>query len=160
MFKRLLRFATMLPLLAVALIPATAAAASGSTTIKGTGMTVVFPGTATLAGVTVVVPFTITCGPLPSPTYYSFGNASLSLLQASPARAANGQGYTYLSPGYNVTCDGVTANSMSMTINPNTYSSAFHPGPATANFSAQLCSYGYTYVCESASNSSVPIQIK
>jgi hypothetical protein len=157
-FRRLLRFAAALPLLAIPLIPATATAA-GSTTITGTGMTVVFSG-AKLAGVTVVVPLKLECAPLPP---FGFGFANLSLLQASPARAANGQGGTFLQPGFNVTCDGVTFNSLAIAVNPNQFSSPFHPGPATANFSAQICSFSgfpsFSFTCDSASNASFQILI-
>ena len=174
------RLAVALPLLAIPLFASSAFAATGPTTITGSGLSVTFPGANTRIGVSVTVPIQVVCSPLPPAPFGSFGNGHLSLVQATPSgKAAVGAGDVFWfingtqgggkggGPGGSVmglTCDGSTVNAGTITVTPDTltdpFTGALHNGPADATFSGQVCSFSYFgSTCDSVGPASFPTKI-
>src|SRR3989442_11905600 len=127
------RLAVALPLLPLPLFACSPFAATGPTTITGSGLSVTFPGANTRIGVSVTVPIQVVCSPLPPAFFGTFGNGHLSLVQATPSgKAAVGAGdvFWFLNgstgggkgggggPGtfMALTCDGTTINTGAITV--------------------------------------------
>jgi hypothetical protein len=163
-WKKYARLAVALPLLAIPLFATSASAAAGPTTITGSGLSVTFPGPNTRIGVSVTVPIQVVCSPLPQSFFGTFGNARLSLVQATPSgkaavgavdvvwflnntqfsgKGGGGPGGSFMG----LTCDGRTVNAGMLTVTPDTFTDPFtgalHNGPADATFSGQVCSFSY-----------------
>ena len=180
-WKKYARLVVALPLLAIPLFATSASAAAGPTTITGSGLSVTFPGPNTRIGVTVTVPIKVVCSPLPQSFFGSFGNARLSLVQATPSGkaaigAANvfwflngmggprGGGFGPPPSFMGLTCDGTTVNTGMLSVTPDTFTDPFtgalHNGPADATFSGQLCSFSYFgFTCDSAGPSTFATMI-